>query len=189
LIKNFVFSRISIARADRTLYEEVRLDREPRRPSLLSAPKLVSDTSRAPASTSTPQEPATGWCVDVRPSSAMAAHGSRMDDGEATQGEVGHGGIDQLSSEDEEAEEEEESRRRVEVGSTSRGDEARLGVGMTLSGLPRSRWETLFYLDLVRARNRPIAPVAPPPQATPPSHTSSPFCRDMSLFIRPLYYF
>ena len=36
---------------------------------------------------------------------------------------------------------------------------------VTLSGLPRSRWESLFNLEVVKERNKPAEPPKPPPRA------------------------
>lgn len=54
------------------------------------------------------------------------------------------------------------------AGGVADGDSNAVPMGsgvVTLSGLPRSRWESLFNLELVRERNKPVEPPKPPPRA------------------------
>lgn len=48
---------------------------------------------------------------------------------------------------------------------SSRGERRRRKRAITLSSLPRGYWATLFNLEVVKARNRPIEPPKKPPAA------------------------
>ena len=124
--------------ADRTLYENIKLDKEPKRPVLVSAPEPLSES--APAG-----RKAKGAEEDDRAGAKPPAR----DEWSSDESDDGGG----------EAEEEWASAASLPCPSASSSS------AITLSSLPRSHWETLFSLDLVRARNRPVEPVKPPPAA------------------------
>ena len=140
---------------DRTLYEPsaIRLDREPNCPTLVSAPDALAEAAKAGKLTGQQAQ----------------AGGGGDEEGRGLGGKIqerGGGRMDDESDTEEEEEEEEEAAAAAAAGQKAAGKEAGKTLsGVTLSGLPRSYWETLFHLDLVRARNKPAAPVAQPAQA------------------------
>ena len=147
--------------SDRTLYDpSVRLDKEPRRPTLVSAPEALA-------------EPAAAKKKDSKRGKAGAA---AMEDGSTTADEVDgdEDAIGEVSSDEEDDDEDVDgdsiaSREgwtsAARLKSSSNGNNSSSTDAITLSELPRSAWETLFNLEAVRERNKPIAPVKPPPQA------------------------
>ncbi len=153
---------------DRTLYESVAtLDREPRRPALLHAPPVLQETSSSSSKKKKGKKKKMG---------AGAFHGDDDDDDDDDEdGNFGSNGFDDDSNDDDDddddssdsnEEDDKEERSAAAAAAAAKAAAAASDRGaISLSGLPRSHWETLFSLDLVRARNRPEAPPAAAPQA------------------------
>eukprot|EP00606_Chrysophyceae_sp_TOSAG23-5_P000671 GSChrysophyteH2.ASY1.ANO1.1331.1 assembled CDS len=54
---------------------------------------------------------------------------------------------------------------QVETGAARETIEQRAPGAITMSALPRGYWSSLFHLEVIKARNKPVAPVAAPKSA------------------------
>jgi len=150
--------------SDRTLYDpSVRLDKEPRRPTLVSAPEALAEHATPAAKKKKGHK--SGKAADAMEDSTSGV--VEVDDDEEDDD-----GSDEASSDEDDEDEEGISSGQEESTWTSAArlqsassNNSTSTDAITLSELPRSAWETLFNLEAVRQRNKPIAPVKPPPQA------------------------
>mmetsp|Transcript_46017 Transcript_46017/g.59119 ORF Transcript_46017/g.59119 Transcript_46017/m.59119 type:complete len:1225 (+) Transcript_46017:40-3714(+) len=137
--------------SDRTLYESIRIE-EAKTPMFLSAPEQLSEKNK----TMTKDK-------NKKNNNKNSFSFWNKDDDIMVQEEKNEESSEESSEENSDSEEgsgsDSEEAEEVEKKNES------LGGGLTLSSLARSKWETLFHLDLIRTRNKPIEPVKPPPQA------------------------
>ena len=126
---------------DRSLYEPVMFWKEP------TKPVPVADSA----------------VVSVLADDAFTKSGIGTDAGDKTDEELVDG-----SSENDDIDGESEikaTQAQVETGAARETIEQRAPGAITMSALPRGYWSSLFHLEVIKARNKPVAPVAAPKSA------------------------
>ena len=126
---------------DRSLYEPVMFWKEPTKPVPVADSAVVSVLAED-AFTATTTGAADG--EDENDEDRADGSGSDNDEGER---------------------EIKATQAQVETGAARESTEQRAPGAITMSALPRGYWSSLFHLEVIKARNKPVAPVAPPKSA------------------------
>jgi U3 small nucleolar RNA-associated protein 21 len=138
--------------ADRSLYETVHFWREPSQPSPVALAAAAADDAQG----------------DKRRgrSGSRASSSSGSDSDGDQEGEEEAGADGQKASRDQSGVPEQQQQQQEEgVRRRAESLDQRSAGSVTLAAIPRAYWISLFNLEAIKARNKPVEPPKAPPQA------------------------